>query len=78
MYNEQGQKISSDILITTGWVITKLPDTAKIYNLEYWVNGKLKETIPVNASYAICNSRATQLRKSTHRNGLLIIKSKQL
>lgn len=42
-----------------------------LYNLVWIVNGKVKETIPVNGSKALALYKAKQLKETTHKTGLL-------
>ena len=49
----------------------QLPIIQKLYDICYWQNGSLKETIPVNGTYAVCVSKINQLKNSSHKNGLL-------
>lgn len=48
----------------------------KLYVIEYYVNGNLKETINKNnpTNKIIANWKKSQLAKSTHKSGKLITK----
>ncbi len=48
----------------------------KLYKIEYYMNGKIKETINGNSptNKKIANWKINQLRKSTHKLGKLIPK----
>lgn len=43
----------------------------KLYDIEHFVNGQLKETILLSSSYAVCIHKINQLKSSSHTIGLL-------
>lgn len=53
-------------------VIEQIPGAQNNYDLAYFVQGKLKERIVLGASYAVAIHKKNELRKSTHKIGMLI------
>lgn len=45
----------------------------QLYNIAYIINGTIRETITVNGPYAVCKSRISLMKRSTHKSGLLLI-----
>lgn len=41
----------------------------KRYDLQYWVNNRLQETVLFNSSASICGSTKTRLKKGAYRLG---------
>ncbi len=54
-------------------VVEKLKAPTKLYNLEWIVAGKVKETINVGASYPVALTKFNELKRTSHRSGLLRI-----
>ncbi len=54
-------------------IIEMLPGEQNHYDLVYIVNGKVKETIRMGVSYAIAANKRNELRRTTHKNGLLVV-----
>jgi len=46
--------------------------TNNVYDLVWIVNGNVKETVLTNVSYSIAKWKAAQLKKTTHKTGLLM------
>ncbi len=73
MYNETGKifikYLREDILKDLFTVKTLQPEP-KLYDIQYWINGSVKETIPMNASYPVCVHRINQIKQS-YSSGLL-------
>ncbi len=57
-------------------IISKIKVEVKRYDIQYFVNGSVVETIPMNATWAVCAWKVDQLKKGNYRNGLLKIKLK--
>ena len=49
----------------------RVPRPTAMYDLVYVVDGKVKEVVEENKSYSICKWKASQLKVTTHRTGLL-------
>ncbi len=57
-------------------VLSKIKAAINLYDIQYWVNGSVVETIHMNATWAVCAWKVDQLKKGNYRNGLLKIKLK--
>lgn len=74
LYTKQGKFIKSyihDIVLDDNWSIVKqLPANPKVYDIEWIVNGRTREVIRMNASYAVCVNKIAMM-KPTYNIGLL-------
>ena len=48
-----------------------IPRPTPMYDLLYISGGKVMEVVETNKSIAICKWKASQIKNTTHRNGLL-------
>lgn len=53
-------------------VVKKYPSGNKLWNLAYYINGKLIETIKTSAPYAIAITKARTLQRTTHKSGKVV------
>ncbi len=53
-------------------ILERLPARDKNFNIQYFVNGKLRETITVNASYGIVRKKMNDMKRMSYKTGLLI------
>lgn len=44
-----------------------------MYKLNYYINGRLLETVLINAPYGVCKWKMNEVKNSTHRMGTLKI-----
>ncbi len=48
------------------------PTEPKLYNIHWIVNGIVKERIPTNCSYAVCMHKISEMKRTSHKTGLLV------
>ena len=53
-------------------IIEKLPARDKNWNIVYYVNGSIRETINVNASYGVVRKKIGDMKRISHKIGLLV------
>jgi hypothetical protein len=53
-------------------IIKKFPEQSKMWDIAYYINGKLMETIKLNLPYPIVKNKANTLHRTTHQQGRLI------
>ncbi|MCC7514576.1 MAG: hypothetical protein IT212_07770 [Bacteroidia bacterium] len=49
----------------------RMKSETTLWDIVWFVDGRVKEKIPMRASYGICMHRLNELKRSSHKSGLL-------
>jgi hypothetical protein len=59
--------------IKQDYIIVEEVKLARKFNLVWYANGVIKETIVRNGAYGLCEWKRQELKRTTHKSGLLVI-----
>jgi hypothetical protein len=64
---------ADDDKIKEDYIIIEEVKLARRFNLVWYMNGVIKETIVRNGHYGFCEMKRQELKRTTHKSGLLVI-----